>query len=138
MGEMDVVKPEQTIQEAEVVAKAVETINVEKAKPKVLPKFFSNVFKPAAVSSVSKASTTASDVEKLVDEVEKKTLAEFDPTLDQEVTDALRLAEEALAELEKKEEKLGVTNEDIDSALLRAKVAAAQAKAYAIELEDIV
>jgi len=148
--EMDIVEPKPTIQDAEVVSmavqdaevvgkavqdaevvgKAVQKIKVEKAKPSIFPDFFMKAVKPAA-PSVSKASTTK-------ETARVETLAEFDPALDKEVSDALRLAEEALAELEKEEEELSVTNDDIDAAILKAKIAAAKAKKYAAELEEIV
>lgn len=104
-------------------------ISKDTLKPEPIVESNVDAVNPTADPAVSQATTRT--------EFEKPTLAEVDPSLDREVSDALRLAEEALASLEKEEEEnVGVIDREIDAALLKAKLAAAKATKDVAELQE--
>jgi len=87
---------------------------------------------PTVVPVISQKATTSVDFE-------KPTLGSFDPSLEKQVNEALRLAEEALANLENVGvDEGGVTDGDIDAALQKAKFAAAKATKDASDLQDLI
>jgi len=107
-----------------VISKPNDPVNLT-AKPEVSKP--NNPINPAADTVVSQAATSSVDSE-------KPTLAQIDPSLEKQVNEALRLAEEALASFEKE----GVTDGDIDAALQKAKLAALKATKDAQDLQDLI
>ena len=89
----------------------------------------------AAAKAKAKASTSV--VEPSIEI--PKTIGEIDPLLEKEVADALRSAEEALdsAKREENNPKTSLTNIEINVALEKARLAAAQARTDAEELEQM-
>jgi len=129
--EMPILKPEPTVQsndDAGVIGKTVEEMTTLKPEPTIQSN--DDTVDSTTDPVVSQATAAI--------EFEKPTLAQVDPSLDKEVSDALRFAEEALASLEKEEEQnVGVTNGEIDAALLKAKIAAAKAMKDVAELQEL-